>query len=193
MGENLQIALQALIEKLDERLMREDNSFFHRQCRSQRGREYSSCGIFLSSCDARMCLYLGGMRGQDVDYIFSSEWDQGSFFLKTGGSHFNKYRIIWTECPTRRSDILTLQFLATEPNGFSGFTSWIVWITNFISATVLRATVFVKVPEWKIVLSGKLCIGLVTLWVITQNRLRWRERQGGRPRRHGNREASAAP
>lgn len=44
-----------------------------------RERENIAAVGFSSSCDARMCLYLGGMRGQDVDYIFSSEWDQGSF------------------------------------------------------------------------------------------------------------------
>lgn len=39
---------------------------------------------FLLSCDAGMCLYLGGMRGQDVDYIFSFEWDQGNFSEDVG-------------------------------------------------------------------------------------------------------------
>lgn len=65
--------------------MMEHDGFFHRQGRSQRGREYSSCArgknnkaIFLLSCDAGECLYLGGMRGQDVDFTFSFEWDQGS-------------------------------------------------------------------------------------------------------------------
>lgn len=68
--------------------MIEHNRFFHRQGRSQRGRECSSCArgeknaVFLLSCDAGECLYLGGMRGQDVDYIFSCEWDQGSFFSR---------------------------------------------------------------------------------------------------------------
>lgn len=157
--------------------MRADNGVFHRQCRSQRAREYSSCGIFIE-LPMQGCAYIWVVWEGRMSTTHLALSGIREVFPKTGGSHFNKYGIIWSRIFSFCS------FCCWTERLFRFFQAQLFELHVFqISLCVLRAgsVFFFKVPKWKTVLSSKLRIGFVTLRVITQNRLRWRERQRGRP------------
>lgn len=129
---NQQIALDCehSLEKRDERLMREDNGVFHRRCRSQRAREYSSCGIFIE-LPMQGCAYIWAVWEGRMSTTYLAVSGIREVFPKTGGSHFNKYRIMWAKCRTRQSDILTLQVLLPNPTAFHLFRAQLFELHTF--------------------------------------------------------------
>lgn len=134
---NLQIGFQVRIQKLHERLTIEHNGFFHRQCRSQRGREYSSCAtgekklyFYWAAMQARAYIWVVWEGRMSITYLAVSGIRE--VFLKTCASHLNTRRIILSKCQPRQLDTyffilqLTSTLYGSELSSSPGLANWIV-------------------------------------------------------------------